>query len=225
MSLFSGAKPIVLVLCVAGIVALGVAGYAIWSSSGETEFGVFDKQPPVRLLTPAPNVELLEDLTFYTAAGQAWPVPKEHVSDGASIPRVFWTPVGGPLSGDYRDAAIVHDYYCAHFDRYWDKEYMRDWKAVHRAFYYGMRARGVGETQAKLMYAAVYHFGPRWEWKDGEVRRIGVSRILGGDINPEDEVFDYVENNDPSLEEIESFKPSGRPAANYSPQEWKKPTQ
>jgi hypothetical protein len=29
-------------------------------------------------------------------------------------------------------------------------------------FYNAMRARGVSDTLAKIMYAAVYHFGPRW---------------------------------------------------------------
>lgn len=184
------------------------------------EFGAFDKSPIVKLLSPPPDIELQEELSFKTATGELWVAPKSYVSDGASIPRFFWTPVGGPLSGAYRDAAIIHDYYCEHFDRYWPEDYKRDWKAVHRAFYYGMRARGVGEKQAKLMFAAVYHFGPRWEWKDKLVRRIGVERILGGDINPEDEVYDYVDRNLPSLEAIENYEPSGRPVANYSPQQW-----
>ncbi len=38
------------------------------------------------------------------------------------------------------------------------------WKAVHKVFLDGMLARGVDNTQAKLLYLAVYRFGPRWDF-------------------------------------------------------------
>jgi hypothetical protein len=34
-------------------------------------------------------------------------------------------------------------------------------------FYYAMRAGGVSEARAALMYAAVYKFGPRWDEPKG----------------------------------------------------------
>ncbi len=37
-------------------------------------------------------------------------VPKGYVTDGASIPRLAWRLVGGPWSGLYKWAAVVHDY-------------------------------------------------------------------------------------------------------------------
>lgn len=37
-------------------------------------------------------------------------VPYFFLSDGASIPRLLWTLVGSPWSGDYVQAAVVHDY-------------------------------------------------------------------------------------------------------------------
>jgi hypothetical protein len=79
------------------------------------------------------------------------------VSDGASIPQEFWSFIGGPLDGPYRNSAIIHDYFC---DR---RSY--DWKEVHLVFYKGMRAAGVGERKAWVMYQAVYYFGPRWTTK------------------------------------------------------------
>jgi hypothetical protein len=36
------------------------------------------------------------------------------------------------------------------------------WQDVHTMFYTGMRCSGVDEEKAKIMYAAVYRFGPRW---------------------------------------------------------------
>jgi hypothetical protein len=37
------------------------------------------------------------------------------------------------------------------------------WQSVHRMFYEASRLSGVGELHAKVMYLAVYHFGPRWK--------------------------------------------------------------
>lgn len=54
----------------------------------------------------------------------------------------------------YRDASVIHDVACV--------ARTRPWREVHETFYFAMRASGVGEVQAKVMYAAVYHFGPRW---------------------------------------------------------------
>src|ERR1035441_4686270 len=41
--------------------------------------------------------------------GLEWKAPKGLVTDGASIPQIAWTPVGGPFEGLYRLAAVVHD--------------------------------------------------------------------------------------------------------------------
>src|SRR5262245_35717189 len=80
--------------------------------------------------------------------------PKKFEADGASIPQLFWTVVGGPLDGQYRNASIVHDVGCV---RMTDK-----WEDVHLMFYEACRCGGVPENKAKVVYAAVYHWGPRW---------------------------------------------------------------
>jgi hypothetical protein len=49
---------------------------------------------------------------------------------------------------------VIHDVACV--------EKRRDWRSVHRVFYTAMLDSGVDRAQAKIMYAAVYHFGPRW---------------------------------------------------------------
>jgi hypothetical protein len=76
------------------------------------------------------------------------------VTDGASIPWPLWSVVGGPFEGPYRRAAIIHDFYC-------DRKY-RAWERVHRVFYDAMITGGVSVNKAKLMYYAVWRFGPRW---------------------------------------------------------------
>lgn len=101
------------------------------------------------------KVRLLESYTYVDPSGEVWKVPKGTVVDGASIPRAFWTIIGGPFEGKYRNASVVHDYFCVTKDR--------SWKSVHRMFYDAMRESGVERLRAKVMYYAVYYFGPRWE--------------------------------------------------------------
>ena len=100
---------------------------------------------------------LLDDLKFVDPAQDLWIAPKGSIVDGASIPQPFWSIIGGPFEGLYRDASVIHDVAC--------DERKKHWWAVHEVFYFGMRARGVNAIQAKVMYAAVYHFGPRWPFK------------------------------------------------------------
>ena len=56
---------------------------------------------------------------------------------------------------------MIHDYFC--------ETHTETWQNIHMVFYNGMRARGVDTIKAKIMYAAVYNFGPRWlEVKDAQ---------------------------------------------------------
>jgi hypothetical protein len=84
-----------------------------------------------------------------------WQVPVNAAVDGASIPSAFWSIIGGPWDGQYRDASVVHDWYCA--------VRTRRWQDVHRMFYEAMLTSGVNATKAHLMYLAVYYGGPRWD--------------------------------------------------------------
>jgi hypothetical protein len=81
-------------------------------------------------------------------------VPRGTSVDGASIPQVFWSLIGGPFEGRYRNASVVHDYYC--------QVRNRRWQDVHQAFYEAMLASGVDGARAMVMYKAVENFGPRW---------------------------------------------------------------
>lgn len=120
------------------------------------DWGKFSGPLRVEFLHVKHNIKLLGDFG-YTGPGPQklfWLAPKGTVTDGASIPQVAWSFVGGPLDGQYRNAAVIHDVACANKKRSWQK--------THLAFYTAMRAAGVDVTTAKTMYAAVYHFGPRW---------------------------------------------------------------
>jgi hypothetical protein len=77
------------------------------------------------------------------------------VSDGATIPRVAWSIVGGPWDGKYRQAAVIHDVGCA--------LHSYSWKITHRLFYEAMLDSNVEKSLAITMYYAVLVGGPRWE--------------------------------------------------------------
>lgn len=129
-------------LILQGVPALGIAGGKFsgavkseWNGDGRT-------------------MTLLEDFEYVDPLDRKWVAPKGHVVDGASIPRFAWTIIGGPFEGKYRDSSVIHDVGC---DKRW-----ASWRTVHEVFYMGMLTSGVEEWRAKIMYAAVYHFGPRW---------------------------------------------------------------
>lgn len=105
------------------------------------------------------SAQLLSPLSYFQPDESEWPVPVDARLDGASIPRPFWSVIGGPFEGLYLEASVVHDYYCDH--------HVRPWRDVHRMFYDAMLCRGVGGFWARIMYYAVYRFGPRWEMVEG----------------------------------------------------------
>lgn len=100
-------------------------------------------------------MELLKEFSYIDQQGRKWTTPQGWKVDGASIPRMLWTIVGSPFTGNYRRASVVHDYYC----------YVQTmpWQDVHRMFYWASRADGVSELGAKILYAGVYAGGPRWK--------------------------------------------------------------
>ena len=172
------------------------------------EFGYFSEPIDLQLLADGKRMKLLCEVIYTDPQGKAWTAPKDFVSDGASIPRAFWSVVGGPWDGAYRNAAIVHAQYC-------DTE-SEPSHAVHRMFYFACRAAGVGEIKAKVLYAAVRIGGPRW----GEDTRlpepsgpITLDEMVLRDTIPEPSatrmdaaaVAKWVEQSNPSLQEIDSL--------------------
>jgi len=101
------------------------------------------------------NMTLLASLSYVDPAGIHWDAPIGLVTDGASIPKFAWSIVGGPFEGLYRNAAVVHDAAC--------DNRKRSWEATHEMFYHAMLTSKVDPVKAKIMYAAVYFRGPRWD--------------------------------------------------------------
>ncbi len=98
---------------------------------------------------------LVESFEYIDGNGRSWKVPGGVRVDGASIPSIFWPIIGGPFEGKYRNASVIHDYFC--------ENRKRSWQDVHRVFQEAMLASGVDRAKAYVMYKAVEEFGPRWE--------------------------------------------------------------
>ncbi|ARD45128.1 DUF1353 domain-containing protein [Colwellia sp. PAMC 21821] len=120
-------------------------------------FGEYKGKVKTEWLDTNRKMKLLSDFSFTDPNGMIWLAPKNRDIDGASIPKLVWSFIGSPFSGKYRNASVIHDIAC--------EDKIRTWESVHLAFYYAMRASGVNSVKAKVMYAVVYHAGPRWPHK------------------------------------------------------------
>ena len=56
-------------------------------------------------------------------------------------------------------------------------ERSRPWRDVHRMFYEACRCGGVAAVTAKMMYYAVFHFGPRWRVEERRTIVAGASTV------------------------------------------------
>ena len=116
------------------------------------------------VVDPRPQFKLKSEFVFKDPNGLVWNVPSGEVVDGASIPQVFWSFIGGPFDGKYINASVIHDHYC--------RVKSRTAHDTHRNFYYGMRAVGLPDWQSKLMHWAVASFGPDWKLEKRIVQEV-----------------------------------------------------
>lgn len=92
-------------------------------------------------------------------------VPNGFVSDGASIPKLFYTIIGSPWSGKYSRGAIIHDYL------YFKKEVSR--KIADLTFLEAMLVLGVPLWKRLIMYRALRMFGMfAWRAKDAKNKKV-----------------------------------------------------
>jgi hypothetical protein len=148
------------------------------------------------------TMTLLNELIYTDPDGVVWVAPKGAKVDGASIPRAFWSLMGGPFEGKYRNASVLHD---VAYD-----EKRRPWQDADRMFYNAMRCSGVSAVEAKTMYYALVRHGRHWNFSikkaqalepgdDAEIRR--ATPVKPADV---DAMQQWVRENDPSLKQIEA---------------------
>lgn len=153
----------------------------------------------VEWLDDGRKMKLLEDFAYIDPNGKTWKAPKGSKIDGASIPRLLWSVIGGPYEEKYRKASVVHDYYCV-------KPQNESWENVHLMFYNACVTEGTSQIKAKVMYAAVYAGGPRWEISYTKSGNTSISKIEHFKTFTQNEKFEnikrWIEQNNPDLSKI-----------------------
>jgi len=170
-------------------------------------WGYYSGQVEARWENDGRTMTLLSELRYTDPNGLVWVAPAGSVVDGASIPRVLWSLMGGPFEGKYRNASVLHD---VAYD-----QKTRPWKQCDRMFYNAMRCSGVAATEAKTMYYALYRHGRHWKRlhiATGETpeQNASVPRALPVDEQQDlAATRDWIENARPSLAEIEARASGG----------------
>lgn len=156
----------------------------------------------INMVDGARQMKLLNNFSYVDAKGKTWQVASGSLIDESSIPQLVWKRVGSPLTGDYHDAAIIHNYYC--------KSWQENWYSTHQMFYEACLSSGLPQIKAKLLFAAVYSSVPRWIPHYGKsginatafslqgyaLHRVSISEP---DFN---EVTDWIEGTNPTVTDI-----------------------
>lgn len=138
---------------------------------------------------------LLDELRYTDPYGVVWVAPAGSKVDGASIPRAFWSIIGGPFEGKYRKASVLHDVaYDQQTRSYVDADLM---------FYNAMRASGVGVATAKTMYYVLVRHGRHWKHQQAQRAQSSAARGTEANLGELDEIKRWIRNNDPDLDQIE----------------------
>src|SRR5213078_3253058 len=164
-------------------------------------WGYYSGQVEARWENDGRHMTLLSELHYTDPDGVVWVAPAGSLVDGASIPRVLWSFMGGPFDGKYRNASVLHD---VSYD-----QKTRPWKECDRMFYNAMRCSGVSPTEAKTMYYALYRHGRHWKRLCGVAGEIAfdeqtVPRALPVSEEEIEETRSWIENANPSLSQIEA---------------------
>lgn len=120
--------------------------------------------------------ELVEDYRYgdlLVPAGFEW--------DGATIPRAFWTLVGGPYHPQIMAASLLHDWL------YWTRAWKRE--DADKLLRHVMKEAGAPEIRADLVYGAVRGFGGFYFGRtktDVEYARVFTAWMIMDGKNPND---------------------------------------
>jgi hypothetical protein len=161
-----------------------------------TGFGQFYGVPVTRWMPDGERMTLLNDFAYVDPNTHIWQAKAGTLIDGASIPRAFWTVVGSPFTGQYRNASIIHDYYC--------QNRHQSHNATHFMFYRACRCGGCGVVQAKMLFYAVWHFGPKWADDGTRYRMSGIARPTMAAVMS---IHQFITDHNPTIEMMQQVEP------------------
>jgi len=162
-----------------------------------SNWGYFSGPVEARWEEDGVTMVLLNELRYTDPYGEVWVAPAGSRVNGASVPRAFWSLIGAPFEGKYRNASVLHD--VAY------EEQTRSWEDADRMFYNAMRCSGVGAVTAKTMYYALRRHGRHWKHRQAFPVQ-SASDARSSAVAPEDvgEIRRWIQANDPNLDQIET---------------------
>lgn len=140
-------------------------------------------------------------IDFIDARGQVWTAPAQTLTDGATIPVIFAPLIGDRQSREYVMAAALHDAYCGVGNDTLETFRTRSWREVHRMFYEALLVNGTPPQKAKIMYAAVFLGGPRWDEPEISLHSLPMKMLL----QEMEWCLKWIELTDPTADEIEKW--------------------
>ena len=143
-----------------------------------TPVGHFEHAPPQLRETNHQWFELEHSLTFIDPNKKHWSAPQGTLTDGASIPSIFIPIIGEKADQSYLSAAIIHDAYCQKENKNNPVYQSEPWEQVHEMFYHAAVASGTPPLKARVMYAAIYLGGPRWQTPKRDISHVPKSRLI-----------------------------------------------
>lgn len=138
-------------------------------------------EQPLNIPISDDQYKLTDDYTYrYKKDGAIYSitVPKGYVTDGASVPRLFWSLTGIHPDGLIRAPALIHDFIYDHRGRLpWGSQHDVElqqvirhvWtrKEADKLFAVMMRDAGMSKIRRRLAYLAVRGFAMTWRfWND-----------------------------------------------------------
>jgi hypothetical protein len=140
---------------------------------------------------------LVSDLFYVDGNAMVWKAGAGDVTDGASIPDLFQPVIGGPWEKSYLPAAVMHDHYTK------DLHKVRTWQSTAHMFFSAMVVNNVEIVRAKLMYYAVYVFGPHWDkLRPGVV--CGANCIYSESLQMTFKPADYANSHSAELDQLKA---------------------
>jgi hypothetical protein len=106
------------------------------------------------------RIELLHDFSYEAKSGVIYTARTGFISDGATIPRIFWRVFNHPFS-DCLEAAVLHDLLCSESFELRDCGRVEEGRARRRMADYLFEEMlldlGINQIRARLMF-----WGVRW---------------------------------------------------------------
>lgn len=143
-------------------------------------------------------------LAFVDAEKTMWTAPPRTLTDGATIPILFAPLIGDRQAREYVLAAALHDAYCGIGNDALDTFQTRPWPDVHRMFYEALLVGGTPPHKARIMFAAVYLGGPRWNDPERDLSQVSPDVLL----REMEWCLFWIDRAEPTADEIERWMKS-----------------